>query len=595
MIQFTRLSGSRCVRLVSRNKRLCRSHIRYYSAGGGHLSKFISYVGLGSVFLGIGYYIGTRVYEKVDSEVDDFKTSSTIPLSKLSSPKYANDEQFKQGLDKILQVVGIENSNYNEDVIKSHSDTFFATHHPPKPDEQKPHIIIYPQSTQQVSEILKIANHYLIPVVANSGLTSLEGQNWHTRGPNSISLSFAHLNKIIKVNPQDLDCQVQAGVGWQELNEFLQESESTKHLIFGPDPGMGATIAGMVSTSASGTNAYKYGTMKENVINLTVVLADGTIVKTKQRPRKSSAGYDLTRLFIGAEGTLGIITEITVKLHVKPIYEYVSIASFPTIKDAASTAEEIINKSGIQPNAIEILNETMVSFVNQSNSSSSHKKFIEKPTLFFKIGGTNKSSINEQVELIKTISNKNNLIKFETSHDEETNETLWFARRLGLWSTFEYGSKILKDDQDVQIWTTDIAVPISKLSTIIGEINQDLNESGFNKQFSVMGHIGDGNCHFLILYNSPDYKKVSEIVDRMNERAIKYEGTCTGEHGIGVGKRKYLPIELGETSIDMMRSIKLALDPNRILNPDKIFKIDPHDNLDELISHGNIQENQGCC
>lgn len=424
MIQFTRLSGSRCARLVSRNKRLCRSHIRYYSAGGGHPSKFISYVGLGSVFLGIGYYIGTRVYEKVDSEVDDFKTSSTIPLSKLSSPKYANDEQFKQGLDKILQVVGIENSNYNEDVIKSHSDTFFATHHPPKPDEQKPHIIIYPQSTQQVSEILKIANHYLIPVVANSGLTSLEGQNWHTRGPNSISLSFAHLNKIIKVNPQDLDCQVQAGVGWQELNEFLQESESTKHLIFGPDPGMGATIAGMVSTSASGTNAYKYGTMKENVVNLTVVLADGTIVKTKQRPRKSSAGYDLTRLFIGAEGTLGIITEITVKLHVKPIYEYVSIASFPTIKDAASTAEEIINKSGIQPNAIEILNETMVSFVNQSNSSSSHKKFIEKPTLFFKIGGTNKSSINEQVELIKTISNKNNLIKFETSHDEETNEIL---------------------------------------------------------------------------------------------------------------------------------------------------------------------------
>lgn len=560
---------------------------RFYSSGTKRSGNLVGYLGIASVFLGVGWYVG-----KNSIKPQEVKTS-TIPLDTLTTPKYADEVKFNQGLAKILEIVGEENSNQQSDVLKSHADTFFSTHHPPKPDVQKPHTIIYPQSTEQVSAILKIANEYSIPIVANSGLTSLEGQNWHTRGPYSISLSFAHLNNILSINPQDLDCRVQAGVGWQELDEFLQDSPETLHLMFGPDPGMGATIAGMVSTSASGTNAYKYGTMKENVINLTVVLADGTIVKTKQRPRKSLAGYDLTRLFIGAEGTLGIITEITVKLHVKPVFEFVSIASFPTIKDAAATAQEIISKSGIQPNAIEILNETMVSFVNQSSQST--KQFIEKPTLFFKIGGTNEHAIDEQVKLIKEISNRNHLIKFETSHDEETNQVLWSARRQGLWSTFEYGLKILPDKEDVQIWTTDIAVPISKLSTIIAEINQDLIESGFDNKFSVMGHIGDGNCHFLILYNSPDYQKASDVVDRMNERAIKYEGTCTGEHGVGIGKRKYLPIELGETSIDMMRSIKMALDPNRILNPDKVFKIDPLDNLDELITHGKVQEGQGCC
>ncbi|KAG2732793.1 hypothetical protein G9P44_003783 [Scheffersomyces stipitis] len=554
-------------------------------------SSTFGYASVGTVFLAVGTYIGTKLNFDPDSP-----DRSTTPVDALTSPQYANDDEFKKGLAEIVAIVGAENTNLDKTVLDAHSDTFYSTHHPPKPHLNHPSAVIYPAGTEQVSAILKVAHKYRIPVVANSGLTSLEGQNMHTRGPNSISLSFAHLNQILEFHPEDLDVVVQAGVGWQDLDEFLKGTEDGKHLLFGPDPGMGATIAGMVSTSASGTNAFKYGTMKENVVNLTVVLADGTIVKTKQRPRKSSAGYDTTRLFIGAEGTLGIITEVTVKLHVKPVHELVSIATFPTIKDAAATAQEIISRSGLQPNAIEILDDTMMSFVNES-ADAAGKKFIEKPTLFFKLGGPTKSSIDEQIKVIKKIASSNSLIKFENSHNEEENAILWSARRQGLWSTFQYGSKILEDKNDVQIWTTDIAIPISNLSQVIAETNDDLNNSGYYKRFSVMGHIGDGNCHFLILYNSKDYRKTQKVIDRMVERALKYEGTSTGEHGVGVGKRRYLNLELGKTTVDLMRQIKLSLDPRRILNPDKIFIIDPNDDLDQLLEAGHIAEvnKHDCC
>lgn len=519
--------------------------------------------------------------------------NSTTPLNTLASPEYANDADFKTALNEITSIVGTENITYNKEVVAAHADTFFSTHHPPKPEEQKPTVVIYPSGTEQVSQILKVAHKYRVPVIANSGLTSLEGHNMHTRGPNSISLSFENLNDIVAFHPDDLDVVVEAGVGWQDLDQFLKGREDGKHLMFGPDPGMGATIAGMAATSASGTNAYRYGTMKENVVNLTVVLADGTILKTRQRPRKSSAGYDLTRLFIGSEGTLGVITEITVKLHPRPDRELVGIAAFPTIKDAAATAQHIITKSGIQPNALELLNGATVSFVNESGSVD--KKFAEVPTLLLKVGGPSDNVIKEQLNLIGKIAKENNVISFEQSKNAEDNEVLWGARRAGLWSTFDYGKKVLDDKDDVQIWTTDIAVPISKLTDLINETNSDLEENGFKDRFSVMGHVGDGNCHFLLLFNSKDYHKAKVLVDRMVERTVKYEGTCTGEHGVGVGKRAYLEPELGVTAVDLMRHIKFSLDPRAILNPDKIFKIDPNDNLDELLHLGQVLETPKCC
>lgn len=520
--------------------------------------------------------------------------SSTTTVDAVTPVEYAGDQKFAEALEKMRKIVGEENVTNDEDALKGQSDSFFSTHHPPDPLKQKPKAILYPLSTEQVSQLVQIAHEYRVPVIATSGFTSLEGQAMHTRGPNSIAVSFSNMNNIILAHPEDLDMTVEAGVGWQEIDQYLRGHDETKHLMFGPDPGMGACVAGMVSTSASGTNAYKYGTMKENVVNLTVVLADGTIIKTKQRPRKTSAGYDITRLFIGAEGTLGIITEITIKLHVRPILEFVSLASFPSIKDAAATAQEIISKSGIQPNAIEILNEEMVSFVN-SNQGENDKKFLEKPTLLFKFGGPTQDDINNQVKLVKQIASKNSLINFEVSRSQEDNETLWTARRAGLWSTFEYGPKVLPDKEDVQVWTTDIAVPISKLAQVIAETNDDLRALGFDNKFSVMGHIGDGNCHFLILYNSGDYKRVQEAVDRMVYRAIDLEGTCTGEHGVGIGKRKYLPRELGPGTVDLMRHIKLLIDPRRILNPDKIFKLDNTDVLDELFDRAHLVESAHCC
>lgn len=547
------------------------------------LSALLVAAGAGATFA------GQRLLARSSESTDP----STTPLSTVTPPVYADEAAFKAALAKFTEIVGKDNISADETVIQSHADTFFLTHHPPRPDEQKPTVVIYPENTEQVSELLKVAHEYRVPVVANSGLTSLEGHNMHTRGPYLVSLAFGNLNEVLQLNAGDLDVVVQAGVGWQELDEYLRNSADGAHLMFGPDPGVGATVAGMVGTSASGTNAYKYGTMKENVVNLTVVLADGTVVKTRQRPRKSAAGYDLTRLFIGSEGTLGIITEITVKLHPRPTHELVSIAAFPTIRDAAATAQEIITKSGIQPNAIELVNETMMSFVNSGGMSA--RKFKETPLLLFKVGGPDEAHIRQQLGIIEKIARQHNLISFEQSKSEEDNESLWGARRAGLWSTFDYGSKVLEDKNDVQIWTTDFAVPISRMADLINATNDDLNSLGFRGRFSVMGHVGDGNCHFLLLYNMKEYSNAKALVDRMVERTISYEGTCTGEHGVGVGKRAYLEPELGVAAVDLMRHIKYALDPRAILNPDKVFKIDPSDNLDELLHAGHAVETPKCC
>lgn len=236
---------------------------------------------------------------------------------------------------------------------------------------------------------------------------------------------------------------------------------------------------------------------------------------------------------------------------------------------------------------MEILDETMIEFVNESTS----KKQLQTPTLFFKLGGSSKNSILEQSRLIQNIGSKHRMLDFKTSSSEEENDELWSARRNGFWSTFEYGKKILPDTNDVQGWGTDIAVPVSQLAKVISQTNDDLINSGFNKKFSIMGHIGDGNCHFLILYNSPDYHKVKVLVDRMVNRAIEASGTCSGEHGIGVGKRRYLATELGQATVDLERTIKLSLDPNRILNPDKIFMIDPKDDLDNQLDEGSLLNN----
>ncbi|CAI5758890.1 unnamed protein product [Candida verbasci] len=573
---------------IKRTSTLAKS-VRFNSLSTRRVQRFNYFnFAIGTSFIfGLGYYLHQQNLIHNEEQQKLTIAPSVLPLSKLYPPKYCDEEQFKEGLAKIVEIVGKENVNSDSEVLAQYNDSFYSTHHPPDPNKQRPSAVVKPGSTEEVSKIMKIANAYAIPIVANSGLTSIEGQFINTQGPLSISVSFARMDNIIELHPEDLDVVVQPGVGWQDLDAYLQDSEEGSHLMFGPDPGPGACIGGMIGTSCSGTNAYKYGTCKESIINLTVVLADGTIVKTKQRSRKSSAGYDMTHLFIGSEGTLGLVTEATLKLSVRPKKELVCIASFPTIRDATNVASKVISQ-GIQPNAMEILDDRMISFVNKTSDTN----LPEKPTLFFKIGGPSKVVIDEQINTIENLTKENKVVEFKRSTDEDENLLLWQARKTGFWSSFEYGKTILKDKDDVQGWGTDIAVPVSKLPDMISDTNDDLLKSGFKDRFAVMGHIGDGNCHFIILYNTPDYHKVQQAVDRMVFKAIDYEGTCTGEHGVGVGKRRYLVKELGQSTIDLERQIKLALDPKRILNPDKIFKIDPNDTLEKQLEGGKLHDSQ---
>ncbi len=493
-----------------------------------------------------------------------YPESSTTSLSELSPPKYGSKEDLAKAKEEILKIVGEDNLATSQAELESHSDTYFNSHH--ALDDQRPQLIVFPSSTEEVSQILKITHKYRIPIIPFSGGTSLEGHYIATTGTPSITIDLAkNMNNIIALHKEDLDVVVQPGVGWEDLHDYLTD----KGLLFGPDPGPGALIGGMISTSCSGTNAARYGTMKENVAGLTVVLADGTIIKTKNRPRKSSAGYNLTGLIIGSEGTLGIVTEATLKLHVKPKEETVAVVSFDTISDASNTVADIV-QHGIQVNAVELLDDKMMQVVNESGETT--RKWIEKPTLFFKIGANNQSVLTELIKEVNLISQSNKSSNFEFAKNADEIEELWSARKMALWSTINRGRQ---EHPDMQIWTTDVAVPISKLANVLSETKSDMAKSGLTA--TLVGHAGDGNFHAFLLYR-PEQRSIAEgLVANMVKRAIEAEGTCTGEHGVGYGKREFLLEELGEDPINMMRRIKMSLDPLRLLNPDKIFKIDPND------------------
>lgn len=496
------------------------------------------------------------------------KLASTTKLEEVPKFEYASDLDLKKGFQEIEELL-------DGDVTRSpaeldyHSDSYFNTHKA-NPGE-RPKLVVYPSSTEQVSQIMKICYKYKIPVVPFSGGTSLEGHYILTRP--GIVFDFSKMTNIISFNEADLDISVQAGVGWQELDEYL----APHGLLFGPDPGPGARIGGMVATSCSGTQAFRYGTMKENVLNLTVVLADGTILKTKQRLKKSAAGYNLTGLFIGSEGTLGVITEATLKLAPRPENESVIVATFDTVKDATDTVEHLLRK-GTALNAIELLDSAMIHCVN----SQTTKKRKETPTLLFKVGGANKSILKENIKIVKSISKEHGYTGFEFADDEEEKLELWQARKLALFSSMDYGKLLL--GLDAKVWVTDVAVPISKLSSIIADTRENFSKYDPKKDgiFSTfLGHVGDGNFHAVVMYRPEKADIVKELTSKMVYGAIDLEGTCTGEHGVGMGKRDFLVKEVGENSINLMRQLKLALDPYGLLNTDKVFKMDPND------SHGH--------
>lgn len=375
--------------------------------------------------------------------------------------------------------------------------------------------VAYPKSTAEVSKIAAICSKYRVPIIPFSGGSSLEGNFSAPYG--GVSVDFAYMDQILHFHEEDMDIVVQPSVSWMELNEELARRQSG--LFFPVDPGPSAKIGGMVGTNCSGTNAVRYGTMKDWVINLTVVLADGTVIKTKRRPRKTSAGYNLNSLFVGSEGTLGLVTEITLKLAVVPQEFSVAVVTFPSIRDAAAAAASVM-RAGIQVAAMEIMDEVQMRVVNLSGSTAP-RKWTELPTLFFKFSGT-KASVKENIAMVSAIAKGHRGGDFEFAKDAKEQKLLWSARKESLWSMLS----LRKDGSEV--WSTDVAVPFSRLADIIEISKKEMDDLGLFA--SILGHIGDGNFHESILYDKTvpgEREKVEQCVKNMVGRALEMEGTCT--------------------------------------------------------------------
>ena len=419
---------------------------------------------------------------------------------------------------------------------------------------EAPDAVIFARSTEEVSDIVRVCAEYEVPVIAFGTGTSLEG---HVNAPHGgISIDLSQMNEILAVHAEDLDCVVQPGVTRMTLNTYLRDTG----LFFPIDPGADASLGGMASTRASGTNAVRYGTMKENVISVTAVMADGRIVKTAQRTKKSSAGYDLTRLLVGAEGTLGIITELTLKLYGIPEAISGGSCSFPSEEAACNAVIQTI-QMGVPVARIEVMDALQVKAINQYSNLS----LREEPLLLLEFHGTD-ASVREQAELFKEIAADNDGGEFIWTTDAEERTKLWQARHDAYWAALQLvpGKKGI---------FTDVCVPISRLAECMAEAQADLAEVGL--MAPIVGHVGDGNFHVLLLVDEDDAEEVEraeQYVSRLNMRAISMDGTCTGEHGIGQRKQKYLTHELGD-SVDFMRTIKQALDPKNIMNPGKIIAV----------------------
>jgi D-lactate dehydrogenase (cytochrome) len=471
-------------------------------------------------------------------------SASTLPLSQAIPPNHdVAPATLQAAWSDFKSIVGEENVSTQEHDLKSHAGSEWSSHKELEGDV--PFAIVRPGSTEEVSEIMKVCHRRRIPVTGYSGGTSLEGHFAATRG--GICVDFSRMDKILSLHKDDLDVVVQPALGWELLNEELAEHG----LFFPPDPGPGAMIGGMVGTGCSGTNAYRYGTMKDWVLSLTVVLADGTIIKTKQRPRKSSAGYDLTRMFIGSEGTLGLVTEATLKVTPKPQTTNVAVCTFPTIRSAADCVFKVVG-AGVPIAAIEILDDVQMRCINESGSTS--RSWKEVPTLFFKFAGT-PSSVKEHITIVKDLAKTAGSKTFEFARNQDEQIELWSARKEALWSVMAQ-----KKNPGDRVWTTDVAVPISRLPDIIEETKEDLDKSGLVG--AIVGHVGDGNFHVIMLYNQDTEHEVADkVVHKMVKRAIEMEGTATGEHGVGLVKRDYLPHEIGTPAVDLMRKVSFIVSP----------------------------------
>ena len=418
---------------------------------------------------------------------------------------------------------------------------------------QPPDAVIWVETGEEVRNVVDVARTHRVPIIPFGAGTSLEG---HINAPmGGFSLDFTRMNRVLAVNERDLDCVVEPGVSRKQLNDYLRDLG----LFFPVDPGAEeATIGGMASTRASGTTAVRYGTMRENVLNLTAVMADGSVVKTAQRARKSAAGYDLTRLMVGAEGTLGVITELTVRLYGIPEKILSAVCPFQTLEGACNAVIQSI-QLGLGVARMELLDPPQIRAVNIYSKLS----LEEKPTLFLEFHGTD-AGARDQVEQFKALAEAEGAIRFDWAESEEERRRLWKARHDVYWAI-----KTVWPGRDAL--ATDVCVPISRLAECVLETQKDIEASGLIAP--IVGHVGDGNFHTTPVFDRSNPKEMAALegfLTRLAERAIRMEGTCTGEHGIGQGKAKYLKAEMGD-GLAVMRSIKQALDPLNIMNPGKIL------------------------
>ncbi|CAI7628171.1 unnamed protein product [Penicillium palitans] len=465
-----------------------------------------------------------------------------------SKPQYATLKKMEKAIQEIHQELGEKSISTDDEDLKMHGYSEWSSVN----IDRLPVAVAYPESTEQVATIARICHKHKVPMIPYSGGSSVEG---HFSAPfGGISVDFLNMSKVVAFHPEDMDIIVQPSVSWMELNEDIKESG----LFFPVDPGPPAKIGGMIATNCSGTNAVRYGTMKDWVVNLTVVLADGRVIKTRQRPRKSSAGYNLNGLFTGSEGTLGFVTEATLKLARIPEETGVAVTTFPTMRDAANAATQIV-REGIPVGAVELMDDVQMVVINKMGATG--RVWKELPTLFFKFSGT-KAGVQDKVEDVRKIVNQNHGGDLEVEKDKSKQAVLWSARKEAFWSM------LCMRESGHEAWSTDVAVPISRLPDLVEMSKKDLEKLGLFG--SMLGHVGDGNFHETILFDgAKEREQVSKCVHDMVYRAIEMEGTCTGEHGIGLGKKEFMDKEVGEGSLAVMRGIKYALDPFWLMNPGK--------------------------
>src|SRR2546428_2574762 len=415
-----------------------------------------------------------------------------------------------------------------------------------------PDAVVFAETTEEVRDVVDICRRHRVPMIPFGVGTSLEGHILAVNG--GVTIDLSRMNAVLAVHEADLDAVVQAGVTRKQLNEYIKHTG----LFFPIDPGADATLGGMTATRASGTNAVRYGTMRENVLSLKVVLPDGRIIQTSRRAKKSASCYDLTRLFIGSEGTLGIITEITVKLYAVQEAMSAAVCAFDSVDGCTRTVIQTI-QAGIPIARSEILCDKTIDAINKYKKTS----YRVAPTLFFEFHGS-KSSVVEQAEAVQEIARENGGKDFVWATKPEERSQLWDARH----NAYFAGLQIRPGSRAV---STDVCVPISRLAECVHETMEDVKN--YIAPVPLLRHVGDGNFHLMVLVdpNKPEETELAkQFNQRLVERALRLEGTCTGEHGVGMGKQASLKAELGEDVIDVMRGIKNLFDPDNLMNPGKV-------------------------